>query len=84
MYTVLWCHEDGLNVRQFTKEELLEELDPNNEFSYLLGSKKMTWHTDIVRGNYELMNHCYQGIIIKGEIVVPRTKQIVTEEFDID
>lgn len=79
MYIVLWCHEDGLHIEEFTKEELLaamSEKDEDYQFS------KLNLHEDL-RNSYDLMQMCNQGIVIKGKIVTPFPKKVVTE-FDIE
>ena len=75
MYTVLWSHSDGLNIETFaTKEELLEAVK-NGDFDGIV------WHSEL-NDTYALLHYCNQGIIIKGEMVVPFEKKVVTE-YDV-
>ena len=77
-YFVLIATEDGFSVREMTKEKLLREM-ANEENSFGLRQQAESalppdsdpddWGTKMV--------------IIKGEIVVPVAKKIVTE-FDLD
>lgn len=74
-YFVLWQHEDGLHIDQFTKEELVLRFSDGETF------RDIEFHKDL-RDTYELLEICNQSIIIKDEIVTPFEKEVVTK-YDI-
>lgn len=76
MYYVLYGHEDGLHAKEFTKQQLLEAMSGED-----YGFDRINWHSDL-KDFYSLLNHCHQGVIIKGDVVTPFTKQVVTK-YDI-
>ena len=75
-YFVLWCHEDGLQIKEFTKVKLVEAFE-GEDYNF----SAINWHKDM-GDYYKLLNNCNQGVIIKGEIVTPFEKEVVTK-YDI-
>lgn len=83
-YYVIQAGEGGVGVEELTKEELLKHLNDEDpywgsdaEFSDSLpqeryGRESRSWDMRSTRG----------VVIVKGEIVVPKPKQVVTE-FEI-
>ena len=71
-YFVISSSDGEVYIRQLTKEELLKEITDFGEIQIL---------EDLPRQQFELgSRRCV--LIIKGEIVVPKAKRVVTE-FDV-
>jgi len=68
-YFVIYCNEDGeVWIKDYTKDQLLEELEEGSFSEF--------------RDNLKENNPQYWGdsvLIIKGEIVTPTPKTVVTE-----
>lgn len=81
-YYIIHSGEDGLDVEEVTKEELLERITPSEDGETYHG------HTEILNtlpdcdGGY-FVGHHGALVIIKGKIIVPKAKKVVTE-FEVD
>ena len=70
-YIVLYCNDDGeTSIEYYTKQELESWLDEYGEGATFLDSSEsqLTWS---VEGSYYM--------IIKGQVIVPKPKQIITK-----
>jgi len=82
-YFVIHATEDGVSIEQKTKDELLKSITPNEyddtdygnirDISFL---EKMPTESDWNEYQHNSL------LIIKGEVVVPKAKKVITE-YDI-
>ena len=74
MYFVITSDEDGGHIRQMSKDELEEAVNPGGVLYIDPDYPKALINIPADDINY----WGYHFLIIKGEIVVPQTKQVVT------
>lgn len=78
-FAIIGSFDGGCSLQQLTKEELLKKITPNQhgETDWNLGENRM-----ILSSPPEEIDNFTDILIIKGEIVTPHTKKVVTE-FDV-
>jgi hypothetical protein len=81
-YVIIHASEDGdITVEFLTKDDLTERINPDKFGSYYYGSDAV-WYEDIPE-HRDPQYWFRSGLIIKGKIVSPSPKTVVTE-YNVD
>lgn len=82
-YFVIYCSESSTYIEQVTKEELLKSITPNEDGDTDYGKPENITFLDSMPKDINWQEDNPNTIlIIKGQVVVPKPKKIVTE-YDI-
>lgn len=78
-YFIITVNEDGTKIEQITEGKLIERITPD-EFGNLYYGKEVRFLDNIPRWNDGYLDMEYGDvIIIKGDYVIPKAKQVVTK-----
>ena len=79
-YFMIRCDEDGTTVEQMTADALIQAITPDSDGVTEYG-KNLVFLDHIPRSDkgYWMEGDEHAMLIIKGEIVVPRTVEVVTK-----
>ena len=80
-YIVITCGESGIDVEQLEKNELQERITPDEDGSLYYGDVEFLKDIPNADKGYFIGVSGYktQVVIIKGEIITPIPKKVVTE-----
>ena len=81
-YYVIHSGEDGLDVDELSQEELLERIKPDEQGEVYYGGELLTKLPEINDG-YIAGHGDRAFFIIKGKIISPKAKKVVTE-FEVE
>ena len=83
-YYIIHSGEDGLGIEEVTKEELLERITPNmaEEGETYYGDPEILSKMPECDDGY-FVGHNNALVIIKGKIISPKAKKVVTE-FEVE
>jgi hypothetical protein len=78
-YYIIADSENGLDVQEVSKEELLGRLTPENGETYYGDIEILEEIPEVSDGHFHTNNDKKGVIIIKGKIIKPKEKKVVLE-----
>lgn len=79
-YFIISNCSDGISISQTTKQQIIKDITPDKNGETAYGNRKIKF-IDYLPDNYDGYLHMDDDclIIIKGEFVIPKEKQVVTQ-----
>lgn len=83
-YFLIRSDEDGTTVEKVTKQQLLKYIQPDKHGEFYFG-EELVFLEAVPPSDKGYWHNCpdNSAILIKGEIIVPKLKQVVTK-YDIE